>query len=142
MWYCRTYLKRLRRNTNLDSQYSLRIERHGTSAQQHWSNSVNLMVLILEGKKKALLFGGGFSSRCPTSFISKAKSQTDPIWFFDMVWKLWLISMFNPNLGNLFGPDSFLSRFWNSIDLFIRPFSGTHGTIIEFNRDQIKAIIH
>lgn len=42
--------------TYLDSQYSLRIDRHGTSEQQHWSRSANLIAAMFEGKKKALFF--------------------------------------------------------------------------------------
>ena len=48
--------------SNLDSQYSLMIERQGTSAQQHWSKFVKYLAAIFEGIKNAGFLGALFSS--------------------------------------------------------------------------------
>ena len=75
----------LRPCSELDSQYSLMIDRQGTSAQQHCSNSVNFIARkVLDGKKKAprFFFGGKGSSFSswpfPTSFIVKVALHTGP----------------------------------------------------------------
>ena len=46
----------------LDSQYSLMMERQGTSAQQHWSKFVKYLAAIFEGIKNAGFLGGLFST--------------------------------------------------------------------------------
>ena len=72
----------LRPCNELDSQYSLMIDRQGTSAQQHCSNSVNLIARkVFDGKKKARFFlgsKGSFSWPFSTSFMVKVKSHTGP----------------------------------------------------------------
>ena len=72
----------LRPCSELDSQYSLMIERQGTSAQQHCSNSVNFMARkVLEGRKKARFFLGGkalSAGPLSTSFMVKVVLPTGP----------------------------------------------------------------